>query len=645
MDGVDDDFDKNSFKDNQTDNYLGGKMNVTKYQNIKCKNDECGQEFNRDNVKLAVLLYGVILLKQNETQDDSECSGYIGLKCPKCLNHSLFRTSAQAVQDFKNYLQSGSTLKYYSPFFHEDLYNLEGFDIERFTFQEPEDDPYFSDELYIHTAEDDQMLSLNLSSRFCSYVWDRDDRPAGYSTWVCWFQENEIEALSDIEKMNELQIFPRYYHMSDLVRKIDSLLKYKYFYGKQIDQAKSEWDKSIKENPQKTKIHWSEKLYEAGPFAEKLDPERYIYHENPAEQQQKEIANDIRLTGRFMEVLIAEPCPLKDAFGSPQKNCDYLWAVTDPFHQKEFPSESVPEIDIIENQNKEGFDTEIIDFVKKHFTKQYAQDYLVENLEDFLEEYQELILSNRFSYARVWNLKQSYLEGLKKAIDRGLSKESPFSFHYEGPGWLIRFNNQWVPGLRDKGLQYIYFLLCNKNKQFSRIDLSKVDGVNPGTYLDYNLEKAKKVDEENQEKKKNEKFNVNELIDSKGLAKLKKERAELKQAVKKAEDDSDIAMLEEARKDLEKFETHFQEYWIPKLKKKKTFVDKNVKDASRALEISIERAIEKMKSHNSDLYSHFVESIQGLPRAFYKNNGGKYLFLENYMLMYKPDPDVEWHLD
>ncbi len=176
-------------------------------------------------------------------------------------------------------------------------------------------------------------------------------------------------------------------------------------------------------------------------------------------------------TGKFLDVLLSEPFPLGDIL--TQGICNYLWIEVDPFHNQAFPEAFVSDIKSDElkakTEEKMKQHLKMVDRVQENFTKQYVQEFLKKNLIDFLEEYEERFHSKQFSYAYVWELKESFLEGLYEATNKGLRSDSPYAIYREGEGWRIVFNGKPISGLRGKGFLWIYYIIsCPEKKVYYR---------------------------------------------------------------------------------------------------------------------------------------------------------------------------------
>ena len=74
-------------------------MHITEIFEFKCNNKECGQEFNQENIQLAICLYGVFFLAGPD-------NGFVGFTCPKCFSTNIIKLPYHAILQVKNHLAS-----------------------------------------------------------------------------------------------------------------------------------------------------------------------------------------------------------------------------------------------------------------------------------------------------------------------------------------------------------------------------------------------------------------------------------------------------------------------------------------------------------------------------------------------------------
>lgn len=631
-------------------------MDFEKLNINKCLNEDCDQSFNQENIKLAVWLYGVILLTQEEEYksvdvfgfvmeekkpEDKIATGYIGITCPKCLNTNIYKSTAEQVKGLRDLLLSWleivqenqdrsekentitipSTFKYYSPF----VLNREGldhFEIKEYGFDCPEEDEdYFPDDLTIYIAGEE----IDAHKQFCSYIRHSNDVPAGIYTSILWFSENDVHKLLKFEKENGVRIFPRYHYHTELVRKIDSLLKYNYYSGKQIDQAKIDHEKLSKKFAQERLEKIKEYAQENNIYGE-IQFNQDSGQKTVVEEKQKDLARDPTMTGNFLEILISAPSPIKSPYGQTPDCCDYLWAKTDPFHNEDLPEKFVSEIESDEIKNKAKKIKErhlkMVDLVQENYTKQYVQEFLKDNLVDFLEQYEEHIQANESSYAHIWRLKESYLEGLRKATLNGLSEVAPYVMKREMDAWKIIFNNIKTEKLLiGTGFAYIYYLLCNENEYYYHADLI-FEGGNVVIQPDHNNVEHDDPKPESKPEPMISKEDLQELFRN-----IKTKKKELS-AAKELKKHNKVAALEDELEGLKKYRS---QVYNPKTKGPRYFKNENNKKAVDSVGNAIKRALTSLAKKHPEAHQHIFKALDG-----------KHLYRET--LSYRPAPEekVDW---
>jgi len=344
-------------------------------------------------------------------------------------------------------------------------------------------------------------------------------------------------------------------------------------------------------------------------------------------KRKKQIEIDFEKSGKFFGILISDPIELNPFMREPFKNCDYLWIMKDPFSGKGMPEdfsfgnqpdEATKLSSDIRNNHKK-----MVDLIQKNFHKQYVQEFLKDNLIDFLEEYEGLIQSNPFSYAAVWELKESYLEGLYTATNKGLSSESPYVMKREMDAWIMVFNNiKSEKLLRGIGFAYIYYLLCNENEYYYHSELLPESGKMPKT------NKNKETHDETTGGIEAEPMTTNEDIKNR-LDAIKECKNDLEDAARRDEQE-EVERLEKRKKRLYK---ELYEVYNPKTKKIRYFQHKNTKNAIDSVGKAIQRALEQLEKKNPKAHRHLFKALDG-----------DHLFQET--LSYRPAPDekIDWIL-
>jgi len=623
----------------------------------QCLNKECNQKFTLDNVKLAVWLHGVIFLSQknrptggdpmfpslsvpDEKVQIFDPQGYVGLTCPKCLETNLYQGSYQDILNFKEQLQTmvsltGSDpedrsqkfihdLRYYSPFGLESSIH-ERFDMEEFFFDGPEYDPeYFQDEFLIHTTGE----MPGLWEWYCSYLGDRDT-PAGSSTHIRWFKEEQLSDILKFEKSKGARIFPRYHYMTALVNKIDALQKY----NCESDDFINEVRRQHEFQEEKRFEDYRKSLCENNANVTPFNP---VPFENFLAEKQNPIINAPNLTGDFLEILISEPVTLIDIVNKPTESCNYLWSTIEPFEGKGYPEVFPADSDIRIKQDDLERHNEIVARVQENSTKQYVQDFLKTNLVYFLEEYEGTIQSNEFSYAHVWQLKEIYLEDLYKEVLKGLSDDALYVMKKEGKAWKIKFGETISSPLYGRGFAYIYHILSKENDYTDHYELylaaggglSDPRGKGKVGTTELGGSKIEHDDVPENIYKKPEPMitqkQLNDCFDSK-----EKLEEEIKEA-KTLRNEHKEAQLQQELDGLKKFMSQVYDFKKNKIRFEK---NKDTIKVTNAVGKAIERALASLKKHDKKAAEYIAEAIDH-----------KHLYQDS--ISYRPDPKkrIDWIL-
>ncbi|WP_035242051.1 hypothetical protein [Desulfobacter vibrioformis] len=461
----------------------------------ECPHKNCGQIFNESNLRLAIYLNGIFFLVKPE-------KGIIGFTCPRCQRTVTNSASYNDILKIKDRLSNSlievvsysesengkmlvypkssfePTLNYLSPFMlNSEVINELNIDYFR---SSNENDRVISDQIIDHVEKNPE-----LKDKYCSFAGDANN-PISTFRAVYWFDEKNIGNCLNYEAEHHVRIFPRYHYRTELVKQIHSLLGINYFMGKTFEQAKVDHEK---ENTQLIET-LTTYAREHNLNVEKLLEENHINDSsaliNIIDQNQDRIANDPIIPAQFLKILTSGPDPLGNLTAD---TCNYLWAEINPFENRIFPEFFVDEIDDpgLPPRISVKFEKHITmaKLVQENSTKQYTQEFLRENLVDFLEEYEKLIQSNQFCYADVWKLKNNYLVDLYKIVNKGLRDHVPYAMYREGEGWKIVYGGKSVGGLRGKGFLWIYQVISRPDtqvfyrmldQQFNDIEESEDDG-------------------------------------------------------------------------------------------------------------------------------------------------------------------------
>lgn len=642
-----------------------GSISFEEFRISECQNENCGQRFNEYSIKLAVWLYGAIFLVQREKFDNTDpygpsklilsakdIKGYVGITCPKCLETNFFSKTVEDIRMLQTFLASGLTLdqkpiksadgnylkiqetfplnlRYYSPFgLKKDLLN--NHDIVGSTFT-PADEDYFYDEITIFVAGEGEDLEGHFCS-FSQHSLNKESLPIGEEAYIYWYNNKDIPIILNLEKDKEERIFPRYHYFPELLLKADALLKYNYHSDKIRFEAKNEHKMIMEQYYEQETDHEENSLTQPPTFKELL------------ERKKAEITGDPKMNAEFLEFLFLEPIPIVNFFGKSLKNCDYLWVEKNPFYEKGLPDDFIfeqPYLGFLERANKNSHKHQkLLKLIRENMDKQYVQEFLKKNLIDFLEEYEEQLSSNQFSYASIWELKESYLEGLFKATNKGLSSEAPYVMSREGEDtWRIVFNNKKSEKLlTGVGFAYIYYLLCNENEYYYHSDLL-LEGK--GVESKVHKKEPKKKYGVYRQDDGNDQFNDDASSDTKPQPAIsRKDLAILFSNIKKCEDGlSDAEILGNKEKilkfenELESLKKYKNEVYNPKTKGPRFIQDDKNRKAVNSVGRALKRALVQLQKKHPEAYKYLHKALDG-----------DHLYRET--LSYNPAPEdkVDWIL-
>jgi hypothetical protein len=440
-----------------------------------------------------------------------------------------------------------------------------------------------------------------------------------------------------------------------LLEKINFLLDTHYFSGVEVEKLKQELEKEYSK-AYEIIAKWT---YEKNVNLQRCLDENGVQDTQSIltliDAHQKLAAEDPKVTGAFLEVLLSDPMPIGNRLH--EGYCDYLWAETDPFHNpkllltdkdsKAVEKKFYPMPDHfpnkLEDSERIGREREkhskMVRVVRENATKTYVQEFLTSELFPFLEEYEELVRSNSFSYAQIWNLKQGYLDLLYSDVQNALRDEKPYAMYREGTAWKIVFDGKPFGGLKGIGFRWIYHIISNPgNKVYYRGLNALSDGKGKKKSIE-NQKEAVVFAEENELKLSDDSVFVGknegllgDLLDYKKLYKklsIEKEQAKAKGNIAKVDrkihaingvlkhlDDNDIKYK------IEGHELIFETGKISETKYKKINdrIKKNFRDA-----LSI---LNKTKGAK-ELWAHLSDNIQKDEGAF----------------IYKSPEGIDWHLD
>lgn len=311
--------------------------------NYKCKH--CDQVFWLGTLKFAVFLYGIFFLVGKKSR-------YIGIVCPKCINTILIECNDGFFDRIKKFLlptyfyfsndRIPICLKYHSSanYFIRNNPAVMDFDVR---------------------VDDNRGNHFDYSNEgyLCSYIPEWRFRVGWFFT-VCWYKENQISALVEIENKERLRIIPRYVATYNI---------------KEIEQ--------------------------------------YCYNHRLLEDLY--CNKGIKIKGRY-EFDIKS---FSQASGLMSVLCQYSnICPKNLFHGHEVPKtldgyamgSLLVKYKEVLNHNK------MINEIAPYFKKEYVQDLLLKMKDGFISEYIQLAQAIDFSQASVWNFKEQYLKQIYDSI-------------------------------------------------------------------------------------------------------------------------------------------------------------------------------------------------------------------------------------
>ncbi len=611
-------------------------MNTDVQIGPECPHKGCGQVFNDTNIRLAIYLNGIFFLLKPE-------KGIIGFTCPKCqktITNSASHNDILKIKDqLANYFidvvvhkqnENGESilipkssfvpdLQYHSPFMLKNEI-IDELSIGYFTSNHM-DDVSTSDQILNYIDEE----RPELKDWYCSFVGD-SNKPIYTFRTVCWFDEKIINACLQYENDHGIRIFPRYHYHTELMESVNSLLGYNYFMGKTFDQAKADHEKknsealeAIKAYARKTNQNFENIIEESGVNSTAILIQII-------EQNQERIANDPVIPGKFLRMLTSKPAPLGNLL--TEGVCDYLWSEVKPFERRDFPGFFISEIDdldlkILTHQKLKNH-LKMVDLVQENYTKQYVQEFLKDNLVDFLGKYEDLTRSNSFSYADIWRLKESYLVRLYKSTLKGVSDEAPYVMKRDGEDWKIIYNGDSRGLLKGIGFGYIYHLLENENEEYYHSELLAVSGTQPATQTDG--DKVEYNDAPGQ-------LHGEPMTSKEGLKKIIKSIKDYQKEIddcRKVRDEKEINSL------IKKKDFMYKELlrvYDPKTKRIRYRQNVDKKKAADSVGNAIKRALTSLAKKHPEAHQHLFKALDG-----------KHIYRDT--LSYRPAPDdrVDWIL-
>jgi len=594
--------------------------------------EHCDQAFNINSVNVAIFLHGVFFLVDKDV-------GFLGFNCPKCLNTLLLKGEIDLLNQLIPPLLKGihidrKTMYYQLRYFPSVNYSpksripgLGAFNIttsDGFIYSGIEE---MQQQLIVQTEELPELDTDYL----CSYSSDKFDEelPMGPLFSVSWFKEDQVEKLADFENRKQFKVFPRYFYNNDLLDKVENFCWHNHLCSKFLSDDKKDAEENLKVIADAAEFggHDIDNIMESNPGSGPLSWK--IIQEN--------LSNDFNwnLTGKFMEILVADPDPLPN-LSEPNQLLKGLWKSRFPFK-----NETVP--DDLKNINTAKFDRagkdklhhEMVGDLQKNFHLKTVQTFLKESSHQFIEDYINRAQDTTFSYADLWEIKEKYLKRLYDELLRKGQSEANFEYAFldRGEFYEIIYEGKLYRIQKRLGIQYLHYLVQHKNEEVSLHKLDIIGGINPEQVQDGHTKKGgSQKSKSHDDKKSGKKPTVSIFKEYYGLPKeqvleiFKKEKSELEREKEEAESFGHTDEAELIAEKLQHLTTAASEYFSKKgnPRRPRRTEDKILKD--RILN-PIKREINE-KILDPGIKAHFSESFKSIP--------GKML------VAYKPIKDIEW---
>jgi len=535
-----------------------------------------------------------------------------------------------------------------------DIPLIGGFEIPYINHELGEDESPTLSEIISAYLEDNHSLEDGF---LFSYV-DDGNNPSGTFCHVWWVHENNVEKVIQIENKKGIKIFPRYYHHCELIDDVDQFC-WKYgFMNRQLEDLKN---RAIQQQE-----HLEQQLISQGiDFDEVMEQNPDILNPSVVEWIQSEYQKhsaeaDLSVPGDFLKLMVADPYPW-DIELPVSLLCKGFWKTKNPFTDIILPI-SLKQLN--HDAFKEMAESQWVQQAKSdilpEFTKPYIQTYLMQSYEDFISEFVALYNNIAFSYADLWRLKEKYLKNLIRVFNTKAVFEKQFVFCQEGGSWRLTFNGKSTGGYTDGGFKYLHFLLQNKHKPLSIMELDKLDGIMTLDQQDKNFAMntksptKDKKDEDyeinpsvatgsgsnshhaNEKKDKmvqKGRLNVRSKITPEIIAQLEAHKAQLEKDIQNAKSEGDNVIYEKLEEELNRIEEYFEEN-TKKMKSGDTIIKKDPHENSKEfkqirdkIRIAIVRALDKIKEYDYDAWTHFDKSL-------YRRDGW----------CYDPDDNIDWFL-
>ena len=279
--------------------------------------------------------------------------------------------------------------------------------------------------------------------------------------------------------------------------------------------------------------------------------------------------------------------------------------------------------------------------IRENSTTPAVQDWLTDNIDEFIVDYERISSYAGFSYAGLWRIITRNVKRLSFHLDIELRKVAKYAFYKEGEYFTIIFNSSTPVRIKEQvGLGYLHYLVVNKYEFVGCRSLENLGGIiilNNGDELvvdddDMQFREGKGEFFEDIDTNDHNNLSTREDIDGipdykideeakadtvKRIDELKIQKKTKKDSGKKTEIQEEIDFLNNylgestANKKPQPFSTVS--------KQKKTAIGNSIKNSIKSL---------RKKDGGPPIADHFKKFLSSL----YSDK-----------LHYSPSPDIDWH--
>jgi hypothetical protein len=601
---------------------------TTKTLGTKCHH--CGQKFSEESFHIAIFLYGIFFLVGREI-------GYAGMTCPRCLKTIFHKNSREAILSLKQMLGSmiilgdctiDPQLRYYSSLGGSpiEIRLIGAFDIQHLDHQTGIDaPPSLSDRIMTYQEENPELEENYMRS----YINDENDL-AGAFCHVWWINNDDVEKLVQLENINGIKVFPRYYHNCALIEDVDRFCwKNGYFniYLEKLKNCAVSEQERIEQELIRQGIDFKDVIEKNSNIVNPRVIE-WIQSEN----QSRNADEILNVAGDFLKILIADPEPW-GIQSSISQLCKGFWKTKNPFTTVVLPlslSKFSP------HPFKETAESQWLyqakEDILQEFTTPDVQEYLMKNYASFIREYAEIINEKVFSYADLWCLKEKYLKELHSLVKEQKKIKNKNLFYRKNGFWVVSYNENETLVQNLDGMAYIHFLLQNKGKPFTYFEIDKL----------LNGEIARAEGKDDKVKDESKLFETGyvlfltrqDMITKEQLDQALQEKEKVLEKMQIAEDIGNEDVYSELNSYLEKIDMFIKEstYTVKKGKKVKIKIKRfRNSSAYKIKKDNVDRvlkyALSSLEEHNEAAYKHLNSSI--------RNKRGE--------IWYEPEVDTDWY--